>query len=137
MRQSKHALGVLLVALVGTGALAGPAEINGLTQQLASIEAEIRTSAAQLRGALKDYTGAAGDEGQQLRALKRERERLRRALQQAAKAQADRDATSTSMPTRKPALNLGPAATADERKEDKKPTVDVAPTGAMVPAPTF
>ncbi|AUB84125.1 hypothetical protein [Candidatus Thiodictyon syntrophicum] len=137
MRQSKRALGVLLIALTATGTLAGPAEINGLTQQLASIEAEIRSSAAQMRGALKDYTGAAGDEGQQLRTLKRERERLRRALQQATKAQADRDTTSKSMPTTKPALNLGPAATADERKGDKKPTVDVAPTGAMVPAPAL
>jgi len=137
MRQSKRALGVLLVALAAAGARAGPAEINGLTQQLASIEAEIRTTAAQLRGALKDYSGAAGEPSEQLRTLKRERERLRRALQQATKAQADRDATSTSMPTPKPALNLGPAASADERKEDKKPTVDVAPTGAMVPAPTL
>ncbi|WP_295435124.1 hypothetical protein [uncultured Thiodictyon sp.] len=137
MRQSKRALGLLLVTLTATGAVAGPAEINGLTQQLASIEAEIRTTAAQMRGALKDYTGAAGDESQQLRTLKRERERLRRALQQATKAQADRDVTAKSMPTPKPALNLGPAATADERKGDKKPTVDVAPTGAMVPAPTL
>jgi len=137
MRQSKRALGLLLVALAATGAVAGPAEINGLTQQLASIEAEIRSTAAQMRGALKDYTNAAGDEGQQLRTLKRERERLRRALQQATKAQADRDTTAKSMPTPKPALNLGPAATADERKGDKKPAVDVAPTGAMVPAPTL
>ena len=137
MRQPKSALGVLLVALVGTGAVAGPAEINGLTQQLASIEAEIRTTAAQMRGALKDYTGAAGEQSEQLRTLKRERERIRRALEQATKAQADRDTMAKSMPTPKPALDLGPAATADKRKGDKGPTVDVAPTGAMVPAPTL
>lgn len=134
MSQCSREFWVLLVALAVPAAVAGPAEINGLAGQLASLDAEIRATELQLRDALHNLTGAAGAQGQHLRTLKRDREQVKQALQQATKAHQDREATATSMPTPRPGFDLGPAATVDA---GQGPKVQVAPTGAMLPAPTL
>ena len=134
MNQCSRGFWVLLVALAAPAALAGPAEINGLARQLASLDAEIRATELRLREARHNLTGAAGDQGQHLRTLKRDREQVRQALKQATKAQQEREATATSMPTPRPGFDLGPAATVDA---GQGPKVKVAPSGAMLPAPTL
>lgn len=135
MKRSSSAYGLALVLVAVPCAWSGPAEVNGLRARLDGLEAAIRATEDRMREALKNRTGAAGGEGVQLRALKRERAEVKQSLQQATAEGERREAVSKSMPTPKPARDQGPAAR--RPPPDRKPQVDVAPVGEMVPAPSL
>jgi hypothetical protein len=114
----------LALGLSGAGPVAaGPSEVTGIEERLATVEASIDATEARMRDALIGQGGDPGEFGIQLRALKLERARLTKDLETAVAAQKEREKRAGIVPTNRPG-------------EARKP-IEQGPTATPLPAPAL